>query len=83
MNAGEKEIDWLFRKQLRVVPEWSIKSDWIYIGGPIVMPKESRSSALKAVKTAKVFESLNIRHRRPVHGSSPVRAAGESTSNPI
>ena len=25
MNAGEKTIDWLFREQLRVDPEWSIK----------------------------------------------------------
>jgi hypothetical protein len=25
MNAGEKTIDWLFREQLRVDPQWSIK----------------------------------------------------------
>jgi hypothetical protein len=25
MNAGEKAIDWLFREQLRVDPEWSIR----------------------------------------------------------
>jgi hypothetical protein len=25
MNTGEKIIDWLFREQLRVDPEWSIK----------------------------------------------------------
>jgi hypothetical protein len=53
-NAGEKAIDWLFREQLRVDPEWSIKLPTGLLGGPTAMPKQSRLSALKPVKTAKL-----------------------------
>jgi hypothetical protein len=54
MNAGEKEIDSSFGSNYESFPNGPLSFRLDLLGGPTAMPKQSRSSALKAVKTAKL-----------------------------